>query len=586
MDSKYKRKGRMVRKTGKKKTASDKETKKNTVSRKKSISHQDDNDDDSVDSYGNIKNLIDYDYDSEDSVEETPRKKSPRKPRKASLEARKKIKKYIEKSEEMSIEEEEDEEEDEDEDEEDEDDEDEEEDLREGVDTSMDQMPGIRINFGGFGMEAPMDRMKPKRYKLKKEPLEVQKFVELLTKKNEPATIDDQIDQFKTLDKQKQIEAIQALERQPKNTEQTLMFKILTMKLPIETQSMVLTKYNSLMNMEPTTSEYYKLRAWLEKLASIPIGTYKELPAKMEDGIETCNAFMQKAQKYLAESIYGQDEAKLQILQFIATKMANPNSRGLSLLLAGPAGVGKTSLIRNGIAKALDWPFEFISLGGDSDATTYTGHQPVYEGSHCGKIVNSLVNAKSMSMVLMFDELDKISQTAKGEEVQNLLIHLTDPVQNSDFEDKYLTNIPIDLSKVMFAFSGNDLNKIDKILMDRMTVINFQPYTTKDKIAIGMNYLLPIALKEVNLTEKVSFSKEIIEYILENHAKEESGVREFKRAIEQVAQKINMLRVFNAKDMPFFIENFSLPFTIQKKHVDLFLKKKDTKDQSYLALYT
>ena len=242
MDSKYKRKGRMVRKTGKKKTASDKETKKNTVSRKKSISHQDDNDDDSVDSYGNIKNLIDYDYDSEDSVEETPRKKSPRKPRKASLEARKKIKKYIEKSEEMSIEEEEDEEEDEDEDEEDEDDEDEEEDLREGVDTSMDQMPGIRINFGGFGMEAPMDRMKPTRYKLKKEPLEVQKFVELLTKKNEPATIDDQIDQFKTLDKQKQIEAIQALERQPKNTEQTLMFKILTMKLPIETQSMVLTK--------------------------------------------------------------------------------------------------------------------------------------------------------------------------------------------------------------------------------------------------------------------------------------------------------------------------------------------------------
>lgn len=584
MDSKYKRKGRMVRKTGKKKEASEKETKKNIASRKKSISHQDD-DDDSVDSYGNIRNLIDYDYDSEqEAEEESPRKKSPRKPRKASLEARKKIKKYIEKSEEMSVEEEEEEiSESSDTEEEDEE---EEEDLREGVDTSIEDMPGIRINFGGFGMEAPMDRMKPKRYKLKKEPLEVQKFVELITKQNEPSTIDDQIDQFKTLDKQKQIEAIQALERQPKSTEQTLMFKILTMKLPVETQSMVLTKYNSLMNMEPTTSEYYKLRAWLEKLASIPIGVYKELPAKIEDGIETCNAFMQKAQRCLAESIYGQEEAKLQILQFIATKMANPNSRGLSLLLAGPAGVGKTSLIRNGIAKALEWPFEFISLGGDSDATTYTGHQPVYEGSHCGKIVNSLVNAKSMSMVLMFDELDKISQTPKGEEVQNLLIHLTDPVQNSDFEDKYLTNIPIDLSKVMFVFSGNDLNKIDKILMDRMTVINFQPYTTKDKIAIGMNYLLPIALKEVNLTEKVSFSKEIIEYILENHAKEESGVREFKRAIEQVVQKINMLRVFNAKDMPFFIENFSLPFTIQKKHVDLFLKKKDIKDQSYLALYT
>jgi ATP-dependent Lon protease len=132
-------------------------------------------------------------------------------------------------------------------------------------------------------------------------------------------------------------------------------------------------------------------------------------------------------------------------------------------MLSGAPGIGKTSLIKNGIAKALDWPFEFISLGGDSDATTYTGHQMVYEGSHCGKIANSLVTAKSMSMVLMFDELDKISTTSKGEEVQNLLVHLTDSVQNSVFEDKYLSGIPIDLSKIMFVFSGNNLEKIDKI---------------------------------------------------------------------------------------------------------------------------
>ena len=161
----------------------------------------------------------------------------------------------------------------------------------------------------------------------------------------------------------------------------------------------------------------------------------------------------------------------MQILQFIATKLANPKGRGLSLLLSGAAGIGKTSLIKNGIAKSLEWPFEFISLGGDSDATTYTGHQMVYEGSHCGKIVNSIITAKSMSMVMMFDELDKISATPKGEEVQNLLIHLTDSVQNSDFEDKYLSGIPIDLSKIMFVFSANDLNKIDKILLDRMIVI-------------------------------------------------------------------------------------------------------------------
>jgi len=191
-----------------------------------------------------------------------------------------------------------------------------------------------------------------------------------------------------------------------------------------------------------------------------------------------------------------------------------------------------------------------------------------------------------MSMVLMFDELDKISQTPKGEEVQNLLIHLTDQVQNAEFEDKYLSGIPIDLSKVMFVFSGNDLAKIDKVLLDRMIVINLQGYSTKDKLAIADKFLVTNALKEVNLQEKVSVSKEVIEYILENYAKEEPGVREFKRCIEQIVQKINMLRIFNSKEMPFYISNFSLPFVLKKEHVDLFLKKKDPKDKSYLAMYS
>ena len=382
---------------------------------------------------------------------------------------------------------------------------------------------------------------------------------------------------------------IQALERNSLSTnkDQSLMFKILTMNLTPEIQTMVLSKYNNLQNMEPSTSEYYKLRSWLEKLVSLPIGIYKQLPAKMEDGQEVCGNFMRRAQASLADAIYGQEEAKLQILQFIATKIANSDSRGLSLLLVGPPGIGKSSLIKNGIARSLDWPFQFISLGGDSDATTYTGHQLVYEGSHCGKIVNSLASAKSMSMVLMFDELDKISQTPKGEEVQNLLVHLTDSVQNDVFEDKYLTGIPIDLSKVMFVFSGNDLNKIDKILLDRMVVIRLQGYKIPEKLAIAEKFLIPNALKEVHLNEKVSFSKEIIQHILETYAKEEPGVREFKRMIEQVVQKINMLRIFNSKDMPFHIPNFTLPYILKKEHVDLFLKKKKEEDDiSFMRMYT
>jgi ATP-dependent Lon protease len=119
-----------------------------------------------------------------------------------------------------------------------------------------------------------------------------------------------------------------------------------------------------------------------------------------------------------------------------------------------------------------------------------------------------------------------------------------------------------------------------------MIVIELKGYNLKDKLEIGQNFLLPNALKEVNLHEKINFSKEIIEYILVNYCKEEPGVREFKRTIEQVVQKINMLRIFNSKDMPFYIENFSLPFTILEKHIDLFLKKKSSDDTSYQRMYT
>ena len=587
---------------------------KNTV--KKAGGHHDD--DDSVDSRGNLRDLIAYTSESDENDEGesddsglTPEQRTEirRGARQAAIKARERIQRRFKKEEDSrkarraakkKEEEDEDEEEEEpvkkskskskskkvveseseseseeeeEEDEEDEEEEDEEED--EEYDEEYDGPSGISINIGGLSDGMFADRMKPKRHNMKKESEIVNKFFKLVTNPAEANTIDDQIDQFKSLSEEKQNGLIKALERKPaSDPSQNLMFKILTMKLPEETQSMVLAKYNSLQTLDTSSGEYFKLRAWLEKLTSLPLGIYKDIPAKIEDGSEACTLFMNRATKCLADAIYGQEDAKLQILQFIASKISNPTARGLSLLLAGPPGIGKTSLIKNGIAKALDWPFQFISLGGDSDASTYTGHQLVYESSHCGKIVNSLIAAKSMSMVLMFDEVDKISATPKGEEVQNLLIHLTDSVQNSDFEDKYLSGVPLDLSKVMFAFSGNDLSKIDRVLLDRMVVVNLQGYSSKEKLAIAENFLVPGALKEVNLDEKISIPKEVLQHIIETYAKEESGVRELKRCIEQITQKINMLRIFNTKDLPFHIPNFHLPFVVKKEHAEMFLKKK------------
>ena len=638
---------RMLRNSRKEKDAGDmkdKSSRKQPNTNKRRAGAKGD-DDESVDSHGNIRDLIAYDTDDDEDYEEeddeydsegidtdetddtrlTPEQKNVirKEARKAALKARQqiaddakkqrlkskpkpivqelsgsKIKKRIEesklkyksksksKSKSQSKRDEEEEEEEEEEEDEEEEEEEEEEDDEEEYEEE-EEMPGISINFGSFGMDSDdfAERMIPKRYNLKKESEDVRKFVKLVTKPHEENTIDDQIDQFKSLKPEKQKQMLEALDRKTPSAEENLMFKILGMKLPPDTQSMVLAKYNSLQTLDTSSGEFFKLRAWLEKLTSLPLGIYKEIPVKMEDGQESCGAFMERAKRCLEEAIYGQDEAKMQILQFIATKIANPSGKGLSLILAGPPGIGKTSLIKNGIAKALGWPFQFISLGGDSDATTYTGHQLVYESSHAGKIANSLIQAKSMSMVLMFDELDKISATPKGEEVQNLLIHLTDSVQNEEFEDKYLAGVPLDLSKVLFTFSANDLGKIDRILLDRMMVINLQGYSQKEKLAICENFLLPAALNEVNLKEKVAISKDILEHILKEYASEETGVRQLKRCVEQVAQKINMLRIFNAKELPFYIKDFQLPFVVKKEHVDLFLKKK-TVNESFTHLYT
>jgi len=575
------------------------------------------NDDDDVDSKGNVRGLIAYttseeeesseeeiknrlrnakrgfrpaskkilkklkapvESEEEETEEEEEEVKPKRKARAPVKQAKKSSSRKSRKSEEEEVEdtpssgtpeEEDDEDEDYDEDEEEvEDDDEDEDDEEDGKNHNS-----ILLNFG-FGEAEEDERMIPKRYKIKKESAIVQNFFKLMTTPIETETIDDHIDQFKSLKDEDQKRMITALENRPKAKDQPVMFKILNMKTTPEIQAQLMAKYNNLQNIDPGSGEYYKMRNWLEKATALPLGIRKELPVKVEEGPEICQAFMSKAKKCLDDAIYGQEESKLQILQFIASKITNPQSRGMNLLLVGPPGIGKTSLIKQGIAKALDWPFQFISLGGDSDASTFSGHQMVYEGSHCGKIVNSLVQAKSMSMVLMFDELDKISDTPKGEEIQNLLVHLTDPTQNADFEDKYLSGIPLDLSQAMFVFSANDINKIDRVLLDRFLVVHLEGYGSKEKMEIAEKFLLPTALKEVNLAERVGISKEVLQHVLETYAKEEKGVRELKRCMEQIAQKLNMLRLFNNPDLPFYIKDFSLPFILKKDHVDKFLTQR------------
>lgn len=509
----------------------------------------------------------------------------------------KKSRRYESESEDEEEEEEEDEEEDEeeeddddeedeedDDDEEEDDDEDEEEDDEDGTAVIKGRINLLDLIGGSSGPQ------KPKKYNLKKEPANVKRFVELVQKEDEEEdNIDNDITYFKSLPPEKQMNLMRVLELKaaPTDVQTPLKFKILEKVSGFpELGRIAMSKYQALMNIDPSSTEYYKCSHWINGFTSLPLGTYRDLPVKLEDGPELCHAFMEKVHKCMDASIFGHDEAKLQIMQFISSWIANPKAHGNVLSIHGPPGIGKTSLIKDGVAKALDRPFHFITLGGATDASFLDGHSYTYEGSTWGKIVDILIQSKCMNPIIYFDELDKVSQTPKGEEIMNMLIHITDGSQNDRFQDKYFTGINLDLSRCLFIFSHNNHDLVNPILKDRMYNIAVSGFSSKEKLVIAERYLLNAALNEVGLFEKVSISKEIIQYIIEHFTGGEQGVRELKRCIQTVVSKINLLRFFNTpKQVPFHIKDFSLPFTVKRDHIDLFIKRKNTIDPSIAHLY-
>jgi ATP-dependent Lon protease len=341
-------------------------------------------------------------------------------------------------------------------------------------------------------------------------------------------------------------------------------------------------------NMEPGSGEYCKIKNWVDTFMQIPFGKSDKLPICIGDGIDKCHEFMENAQKTLDNAVYGLNDAKMQIMQILGQLIMNPSSTGTAIAIHGPPGSGKTSLVKEGISKILNRPFAFIALGGATDSSFLEGHSYTYEGSTWGKIVQILIDSKSMNPVIYFDELDKISDTPKGEEIASILTHLTDTSQNSQFHDKYFSEIDFDLSQCIFIFSYNDESKVNPILKDRMYRINTLGYDMKQKTIICNQYLLPKIRKQVAFDDGIVIIPDnTIKYIIENYCLNESGVRNLKRCMEIIHTKLNLFRLMKPDNNLFGKElalKVSFPFTVSIDNVDKLLKR-DENTNVYKNMY-
>ena len=185
--------------------------------------------------------------------------------------------------------------------------------------------------------------------------------------------------------------------------------RILNKKVDVATLAVALEKYESMTGTSSTDSEHYKISQWINGFLRIPFGTYCPHPVNIRDNtMEECGEFLLKAESILDDAVYGQRGAKCQILQYIAQLITNPDAAGNNIAIYGDPGVGKTSLIQNGVSRILNRPFHFISLGGATDEKMLTGHGYTYEGAIWGRIADILMRSECMNPIIYFDELDKI----------------------------------------------------------------------------------------------------------------------------------------------------------------------------------
>jgi hypothetical protein len=336
------------------------------------------------------------------------------------------------------------------------------------------------------------------------------------------------------------------------------------------------------------TSEYAKYKNWIDILLSIPFGVFNNIPVNINSSFEDLKKYIKSVRNILDYKLSFLERPKDQIINIVSQMIRNPECNINSIGLYGIKGVGKSSIAAS-IAEALGRPLRTISLGGESDGSMLTGHGFTYVGSCPGRIIEILRETKCNNPIILFDELDKVSQTHHGKEIIGNLIHLTDSTTNNKYNyDKYFSGLEFDLSKILFIFTYNDPSKVDKILADRLFKIKIDNYSLNEKLEITKTHLVKTILDKYKFTDKeVIFSNETINYIVET-SKSDHGMRDIKRKFEIIVSRINTLLLTDSDDeiiklkyktLYNYYKYDKLPIQVLKEHVDIFLKDSITTDQ-------
>lgn len=303
-----------------------------------------------------------------------------------------------------------------------------------------------------------------------------------------------------------------------------LIEKLNKTKLPKEVKKKLDSEVKKLSKMPPFSAEATVSRNYIETVLDLP---WDKTTKDILD--------LKKANDILERDHYGLKEAKSRVLDYLAVKKLNPSMKGGILCLAGPPGIGKTSLVKS-IADAMGRKFVRVSLGGVRDEAEIRGHRRTYIGSMPGKLIKAMKDAGSKNPVILLDEIDKMSNDFKGDPASAML-EVLDPEQNSHFEDHYI-DMPFDLSKVFFVATANDLRNVSAPLRDRMEIINISSYTEFEKLHIAKKYLIKQAKEENGLKDyDIQISDNVIMKIIDEYTRE-AGVRNLKREFITLCRKL------------------------------------------------